>query len=438
LSDIVVLDAGADGLVAAHALARGGNRVTLVGERRDDASGWLPPSVARELGVVTQASNEADPWLRAPLAGGGALELSRDMARSVESLRRISPRDAERWPRFCERMARLARLLEELYAGPPPSLVDLRFAWRLRRLGRAAMEEMMRLFPMPAAELLDDEFESDVLKGALATFAVRDLHQGPRSAGTAFVLLHHHVGNPPGVFRAPRSNLAPSLRGHSAIAVRQANAARITVKEGRVTGIALIDGTELRADIVVSTLSPRRTLDELVEPGWLDPDLARAVRHIRARTVGATLRLELERLADASALTLAPTVDYVERAYDDVKYGRVSAEPWLDVLIHGQSAKVHCQYAPHGTQVDAGAVCALLAPHLPPIAAVHAVDAHASDGQSLHAELALDQALWMRPLPELSGYRTPIEGLWLGGPAMHPGIAGLCGYNCAREVLRKA
>src|SRR5207302_1821273 len=123
--------------------------------------------------------------------------------------------------------------------------------------------------PMPAAELLDEWFESDTLKGALATFAVRGLHQGPRSAGTAFLLLHHHVGNPAGVFRPPRTDLLSHLAARQGITLQDAPVARIAVKGGHVTGVVLERGTELGADTVVSTLHPQRTLAELVEPGWL-------------------------------------------------------------------------------------------------------------------------------------------------------------------------
>ena len=394
----------------------------------------MPAPVARDVDLSV-LEERPDPWLRSPLAGGGMLELSRDMARSVESIRRISRRDAERWPRFAERMAVLARLLEALYVEPPPSLVDLRFALRVRRLGREAMEDLMRLLPMPAAELLDDWFESDALKGALATFAVRHLHQGPRSAGTAFVLLHHHVGNPAGVFRPPRTDLARQLAARQGLTLQEAPVARIGVKGGRATGVVLERGAEVRADVVVSTLHPQRTLAELVEPGWLDPEHVRALRHIRGRGVAAMVEMELERAPDFPTLTLAPSVDYVERAYDDVKYRRASAQPWLDVTVHGKRAEVHCQYVPEGAEPAVKVVTQLLAPHLPSSANVREL-AHC--GQPHQAELALDQALWMRPLPELAGYRTPIQGLWLGGPAMHPGIAGLGGFNCARQILRKA
>jgi len=138
-------------------------------------------------------------------------------------------------------------------------------------------------------------------------------------------------------------------------------------------------------------------------------------------------------------LTLAPSVDYVERAYDDIKYRRASVQPWIDVVAKDASAEMHCQYLPHGSPVDMAPILQKVAPHLPPITNTQVIPHDdCPDGQPLQAELALDQALWMRPLPELSGYRTPIEGLWLGGPAMHPGIAGLCGYNCARQIMRGA
>ncbi|TMG76365.1 MAG: NAD(P)/FAD-dependent oxidoreductase, partial [Betaproteobacteria bacterium] len=348
LSAAIVLGGDADGLVAAHVLARGGHHITLIAERPTQrAGGWVPAALVQELAVTSL--EPPDPWLRAPLLHGGVLELSRDIARSADALRRVSPRDAERWPRFCER-------IEDIYLGPPPSLIDLRFALRVRRLGRAAMEEMMRLLPMPAAELLDDWFESHELKGALATFAVRNLHQGPRSAGTAFVLLHHHVGNPPGVFRPPRSDLVTQLGSRAGVALRVGKPARITARGGRVTGVTLQNGEELAADLVVSALSPRRTLADLIEPGTLDPDLVRAARHIRARGVTASVSLTLERPAAFSTLTLAPSVDYVERAYDDVKYRRASVQPWIDVVAKDASAEMHCQYLPHGSAADIGPI----------------------------------------------------------------------------------
>lgn len=432
MTDAIVIGAGPDELACAHQLLRAGRSVIVVQEHAapTHTAGWVPRVITMPGVIVDQP----DPWLRTVLPDGGTLELWQDVARSVDAIRRVSPRDADKWPEFCDRMAKLAGILEELYLAPPPSLVDLRFALKIRRLGRVGMEDLMRLLPMPAAELLDDWFENDALKGALGSLAVRDLQQGPRSAGTAFRLLHFHVGNAPGVFRPPRSNYAQLAR--SGLDIREGAVQRINVRGGQATGVTLASG-ELNAPIVISGADPKRTLVELVEPGWLDPDLVRAIRHIRSRGVTAQLDLELARAPDWQTLTLAPSLDYVERAYDDAKYRRISTEPCIDAIADGTRVRVLVQYAPQGAQGEISAKH--LAPYLPPIkrTTLH-MAAGLPEGQPHHAELSLDQALWMRPLPELSGYRTPIKGLWMCGPAMHPGggIAGASGYNCGKALLR--
>ena len=438
MTDAIVIGAGADGLAAAHQIMRAGRSVVVVQEHAPQAhtEGWVPRAVAMP-GVVMKLP---DPWLRAVLPGGGALELWQDMRRSAEAIRHLSVRDADKWPEFCERMAKVARLLEELYLASPPSLVDLRFAFKVRRLGRVAMEDLMRLLPMPVAELLDDWFESDALKGALGALAVRDLHQGPRSAGTAFRLLHFHVGNAAGVFRPPVSNYGELAR--SGINIREAHVKRITVQAGQATGVTLASGEELSARFIISAADPKRTLLDLVEPGWLDPDLVRALRHLRGRGVAARLDVELERAPEWKTLTLAPSLDYVERAYDDAKYARISAHPCLDAIADGPRVLVRFQYAPYGAQGDIAGALTTLLPPIKSVAVQSPLELEQSygwpEGQPHHAELSLDQALWMRPLPELSGFHSPIKGLWLCGPAMHPGagVAGASGYNCARALLR--
>lgn len=457
MSDAIVIGSGIDALVAAQMLAARGRRVALIQESAPSqpVMGYVPGVVTRALGLGALSLQTPDPWLRALLPDGGVLELWHDMRRSVEALRRVSPRDAERWPAFCERMARLAAFLERLYVEPPPGLVDMRFALKIRGLGRQAMEDLMRLLPMPAAELLDDWFECDALKGALGALAVRDLQQGPRSGGTAFGLLHSHVGAPTGVFRPPITNYMERVRLHGGIQRLQAKVAGIRVREGRAAGVALEGGEELDAWLVVSAADPRRTLAELVEPGWLDPELLTALRNLRCRGVRAVIRWQLERAPDWRCATVAPTLDHVEQACDDAKYGRISARPVVDVVAEGAGATANFQYAPYRLRdgewsetqragVAAAAEKALdrLLPAVRARTVLAPPDLETSEGwpegQPHHAELALDQALWMRPLPELARYRTPIAGLWLCGPAMHPGagIPGAAGYNCAREILR--
>jgi phytoene dehydrogenase-like protein len=471
----LVIGAGVDELVAAHLLARAGHRVVVLddGARREDAeSGWIPPRIVRDLALDRHGLRigHPDPWIVAPLPDGGRLGLWQDVARSVEAIRRVSPRDAAKWPAFCERMARLARLLEAVYAAPPPDPMTSELgelarlgalALRARRLGREGIEDLLRLLPMSVADFLDDWFESDALKGALGAAGVMHLQQGSRSGGTAFRLLHHHVGSPPGVFRPPGSNAGRVLAELPGVERRRdARVARIAVRQGRAVGVVLASGEEIAASVVVSGADPQRTLLGLVDPGWLDPELARAIRNVRRRGAVARVVLALERAPEFSTLAAAPSLDYLERAYDDAKYGRVSTRPYLEARVietsdHRHRVEVHVQYAPYAL-AESGwnearraalgdLVVGMLTPHLPPVLGRTVLspreleETHGwPEGQAHHAELALDQVLWMRPVPALARYATPIEGLYLCGPAMHPGggIAGAAGANAARIILR--
>jgi phytoene dehydrogenase-like protein len=411
-----------------------------------------------------------DPWIAAPLPAGGRLDLTQDVARSAESIRKVSPRDAQRWPRFCERMARLARLLESIYGEPPPDLVAesltrlVPLAIRVRRLGREAMQELIRLLSMPVADFLDDEFENDALKGMLAAAGVAHLCQGPRSGGTAFRLLHHHVGNRSGVFRLPFSNLREVMVGLPGIEVRNgAGVARIAVREDRVTCVTLAGGEEIETSLVVSGADPRKTLLELADPGWLDPELIRAVQNVRRRGVVAHVAVTVEGTPDFPTLVVAPSLDYLEHAYDHAKHGRISQLPFLQARSSGKTADgrhrldVHVQYtpfAPADGPWDAGrrrllgeAVANMLLEHAPALRSVDVERVLAPpdleealgwpEGQMEQAEPGLDQLFAMRPVPQLARYRTPIAGLYLCGAAMHPGgSGGATGYNAARQILR--
>jgi phytoene dehydrogenase-like protein len=468
----IVIGAGANELVAAHYLARAGRRALMLAPPADDAPagfGWVPPAIVRDLGLAERGLRvvRADPWATVPLPDGGHLELWHDVARSAESIRRLSPADAGKWPAFCERMARLARLLESVYTAPPPDplaserrdFVQLAgLALRTRRLGRRGIEDLLRILPMPVADFLDDWFENDPLKGALGAAGVMHLAQGPRSGGTAFGLLHRHVGSPPGVFRASRSNFRRVLAGLPGIDIRPGvEVARISVRDGRATGVVLANGEEIAAATVVSGVDPGRTLLGLVDPGWLDPALVRALRSIRSRGVVARATLSLDRAPAPATLVIAPSLDYLERAHDDAKHGRVSRSPWLEATSDGQRVDVHMQYAPYAlaegewNEARRASLGELVVQHLSPHLGASIVERRVRtpvdleqdygwpDGQAYQAELALDQLLWMRPIPALARYRTPIAGLYLCGTGMHPGagIAGAPGANAAREILRE-
>ena len=451
--DAIVIGAGANGLVTAHYLARAGKRVLVVEQRQaTDPSadiGWVPPQVVRELRLSGDGLRveQPDPWITAPLSGG-TLELSRDMARSAEAIRRISPGDAQKWPEFCGRMRTLAGVLERLYLAPPPDIEtrDARELARIaglglyvRRLGKQTVIDLARILPMSIAELLDDWFESDVLKGLLGALGIWHLKQGPRSGGTAFNFLHHHAGSPAGVFRPARSNITQVLTGIQGVEVRRGNRASVLAKNGRATGVVLDkSGETILAPLVVSSADPRSTLRTVAIE--LDPEFARAVDNIKARGVVARGTLTLERAPDYSSFCIAPSLEYLERAYDDAKYGLDSAEPYVEVQRSDGRLELHVQYVPHIN----GSVSAERREALQrKVAQILGVEGSAvwlrepATEHLYHGELTLDQILFMRPVPGWSRYRTPIEGLYLCGSGTHPGggIPGAAGRNAARAIL---
>ena len=476
----IVIGGGVNELVAAHYLARAGHRVLVLGEAAaDDAApeaGWIPPGIVRDLALERHGLTVArpDPWAVAALPDGGRLELSCDLARSADAIRILSTRDAEKWPEFCRRMHALAGVLGSLYSQPAPdplaqTVSDFaqlaRVALRARGLGRAGIEDLLRLLPMSIADLLDDWFENDALKGLLGAAGVMHLCQGPRSGGTAFNFLHHHVGSPMGVFRQPLTNVTRVLRGLPGVETRSGKVGRIGVKQARVSGVELAGGEEIAASVVISGAHPQRTLLELLDPAWLDPQLVRAVQQIRSRGVVAEVTLTLDRDPGFKTLAIAPSLDYLERAYDHAKYGRISTEPYLEAR-HAEPdsaghhrVQIHVQYAPHTlknavwdtAQCDklARGIVSRLSVQVPGLAdavieqriltprdleQIHGCP----QGQKYQAEIALDQALWMRPTPGLARYSTPIGGLYLCGLAMHPGggIAGAAGAHAAHVILR--
>jgi len=467
--DAIVIGAGTNGLVAAHLLARAGRRVLVIEQtdgRTDgptDETGWVPPQVVADLSLAQHGLRitTADPWAAVALDGGERLELSSDMARSVEAIRRLSPKDAAKWPEFCRRMHTLAGVLAELYSQPAPDVETTELGellrlgllgLRVKRMGRQGMIDLLRLLPMSIADVLDEWFETDALKAALGIAGVMHLRQGPRSGATAFNFLHHHVGSPAGVFRLPQSNLGSVLVRLPGVEVRRGAAVRrIRVAQGRVAGVVLDNGDDIAASLVISSADPRATLLGLLEPGWLDPGFVRAVGNIKCRGVAAQVSLTLAAEPSFRTLAVAPSLTYLERAYDDVKYGRASARPWLEARAAGRRLDVHVQYVPHTTN-DRNAlgdvVVKQLADHVPGLRA--SITARAvltpadlaaqglTEGQRYHGELTLDQVLFMRPVAGWTRYRMPVRGLYLCGAGNHPGggVAGGPGRLAARQILK--
>ena len=465
--DALVIGAGANGLVTAHYLARAGKHVLVVEQRHaaDPSAdiGWVPDVVIRDLGLARAGLRieQPDPWITVPLAGGrgggGTLELSRDIGRSVEAIRHISPSDAAKWPEFCNRMRTLAGVLERLYLVPPPDIesTDARELARIaglglyvRRRGKQTVIDLARILPMSITELLDDWFESDVLKGLLGALGIWHLKQGPRAGGTAFNFLHHHAGSPAGVFRPPRSNVTQALSALPGVEVRHGERANVLAPNGRATGVVLEkSGEEILAPLVVSSADPRSTLQPVAIE--LDPEFGRAVDNIKARGVVARGTLTLESTPAYSTLCIAPSLDYLEHAYDDAKYGRDSVTPYVEAQKTDGRLELHVQYVPYtdgAANVQRHQALQLRVAQVlgaqPSQVKLHSPDEEelqhgSTEGHLYHGELTLDQILFMRPVPGWSRYRTPIEGLYLCGSGTHPGggIPGAAGRNAAREML---
>ncbi|MFQ5985421.1 MAG: phytoene desaturase family protein [Alphaproteobacteria bacterium] len=517
--DAVVVGAGHNGLVCAAYLAKARRKV-LVLEAADEVGGaavsraihpgytvsrcahilhHLHPRVAADLGLARHGLSltARDLATVALLPDGEHLLLSGDATATRDSLARFSPSDAERLPRFQARLSRLAAALRPFLARTPPevALDDwsdrwelLRLGFAVRRLGRADMRELFRIIGINAADTLDEAFESDALKGVFAFDSVLGGFLGPRSPNSVFALLYRAagetagrrgaLGHPKGGMGAVAGALAAAARSFGAELRTGAPVASIDVKDSKAVGVVLESGAEIAASAVVSNADPRRTFFDLVGADHLDTDFARRIGHIRMNGTAAKVNLALGGLPDfnklgpmmqEARLVVAPSVDFVERAFDDAKYGRVSAEPVMEITIPslhdptlaapgGHVMSVIVQFAPYALSegswderreafgdrvVEALAGCASDLPGkilarevLTPFDLER--EFRLTGGHWHHGELALDQAFTLRPVPRFARYRAPIDNLYLCGAGCHPGggVMGAAGANAAREILK--
>ena len=504
--DAVVVGAGHNGLVAGAYLARNGSRVLIV-ERRDRVGGILSfaqtvgrlrPSVIRDLRLASHGLRLIRPEVRvfAPQPDGAAVTLWADPRRTAEDLRPLSAHDAAAFPTFDGRVRTIASFLAYLdSAAPPeiqnPSLGDafagLRLARAFRRLGPRARREALRVLPMPVADLVGEAFERDDVRAAVAARAVTFTAMGPWTAGTSAVLLSDSAGNDGGasgqtVFArggpaALAEALAGAARSFGADIRTGAEVSAVRSNDGRATGVILSSGEEIGARVVVSALDPKRTLLQLVDPEDLGPTLVWRASNIRTPGCTAAVTFALSgvpRFAGAGGeerirgrIVIAPGIDYLERGADAAKYGRTSAEPYLQATIpslvdptlapEGQHVmSVIVQWAPYRLRqgdwdVEREGLGDLVvktlesyAPGLSNLITSRQVqtpldlerDFGLTEGHVLHAEPGLDQFFAWRPLLGFARYRMPLAGLYLCGSGAHPGggITGAPGANAAREI----
>ncbi|MBI3932900.1 MAG: NAD(P)/FAD-dependent oxidoreductase [Acidobacteria bacterium] len=518
--DVVVVGGGHNGLVSAAYLAKAGRRV-LVLERRHLVGGaavteeifpgfkysvcsyvvsLLRPEIIRELDLPRHGL-EILPLdgTFTPMPDGDHLWRMSDHGRTRREIYRHSPTDAEAYDDYAKAMVEMARFVKPILAMVPPDPLSLdilglaRLAGlgrRFQRLPRRDQHNLIQLMTMSAADMLDQWFETDVLKATMSASGIIGTFLGVRSPGTAYVLLHHYMGEIDGVFRS----WGLSRGGTGAISEAIAGAAReagveirtkaaierIKVRDERATGVVLEGGEEIDATVVVSSVDPHRTFLKMVEPGALDESFLGEVRRYKLRGSSGKVNLALDGLPDFTclpgpgphlrgAISISPSVEYMERAYDDAKYGDFSRRPYMDVVIpsltdpsvappgkHVMSCFV--QYAPYKLREgnwdqkrDAfgDAVIDTLsefAPNLKSLVLHRQVltpldlerEWGLTEGNIFQGELSLEQLFFLRPVPGWARYRTPVRSLYMCGSATHPGggIMGAPGRLAAFEILR--
>jgi phytoene dehydrogenase-like protein len=522
--DVVLIGAGPNGLVTAFYLARAGLKPLLL-ERRPVVGGvavteefhpgfrcstlahdaaCLSAEIVQEMGLERHGLQmiRPNPGLMALTPEGSSVGFYREAERTAAEIAKLSPKDAEKYPGFQRTLARMAGVLQRLLRMTPPDIdePDTADLWNLlktfkkyRGLGRKDMFQLLRYAPMAVADLVGEWFENELLRATIATGGIFGGFCGPWSAGTGSVFLlrsaadSHTVGStafPRGGMGALTAAMAAAATQAGAEIRTGAEVAHIKVSDGRATGVVLAGGEEIEATAVISNADPKRTFLSLVDPVHLPPSFIVKVRNYLCRGATAKVNLALsgppvfpalartgatDGAGLAARIHIGPEIDYLERAFDAVKYGQFSEQPYLEVSVPsaadaslapaGQHVmSIFAHFAPYKLrQGDWSSQRAALgeavmktlaqyAPELPGQIVARQVLTPSdleetfglTGGHLFHGELTLDQLFTMRPLLGWARYRTPIAGLYLCGSGTHPGtgLTGRSGANAAREILR--
>jgi len=519
--DVIVIGGGHNGLVNAAYLAKAGRKV-LVLERRHVLGGaavteevfpgfkfsvcsyvvsLLRPEIIRDLDLPRHGL-EILPLdgTFTPMPNGDYLWRVNDHGKTHREIARHSKLDAEAYDEFGKAMQAMCRFVKPILSmvPPDPSTLDPRELMKLLFIGRRFQNmesgdkyNQVQLMTMSAVDFLDQWFETDVLKATMSASGIIGTFLGVRSPGTAYVLLHHYMGEIDGAFRAwgfarggtgAISNAIGEAAREAGAEIRtKAAIERILVRGGRAVGVALTNGDEFYADVISSSVDPRHTFLEFLDSETLPDEFVEGVKRYKYRGSSGKVNLALDALPTfkcmpgegahlRGAISISPSVEYMERAYDDAKYGHYSRRPYIDIVIpsltdpsvappgkHVMSCFV--QYAPYklapGLDWDTekekfgDTVIDTLAEHAPNIKdiilhrqVVTPLDLERewglSEGNIFQGELSLEQLFFLRPVPGYARFRTPVENLYLCGSATHPGggIMGAPGRLAALEILK--
>ena len=521
--DAVVVGGGHNGLTCAAYLAKAGKSV-LVLEKRPVVGGsavseevfpgftytvcsyvvsLFRPHIVRDLELARHGL-EIIPLEASfsPLPDGDSLCRWGDAHKTRREIARFSAKDAEVYPEFSMAMSQLARFTKSIIDNPAPNPASLnpgelvralRTSQGLREANADQRFLYMKLLTMSAADFLDQWFESDVLKAPMSVSGIIGTFLGVRSPGTAYVLLHHYMGEIDGAMRAWGSAkggtggiseaIARSAQAYGAEIITEAGVSNAIIKNGKAVGVALENGDEIRADTVISGLDPHRTYLGLIGEEHLDSELTTQLSHYKFRGSSGKVNLAVDRLPDFASrpgegphlygdIAIAPSIQYLEKAYDQAKYGDFSERPYINMVIptivdptmappgkHVVSCFV--QYAPYDIKEGAAnwpqrseafgdAVVDTLEEYIPNIkeTILHRQvvtpwdleqEFGLTEGNIFQGELSLEQLLYLRPAAGWAKYKTPVRNLWMCASGTHPGggIMGASGEMAAKAILGK-
>lgn len=520
LYDAIVIGGGHNGLTNAAYLAKAGKKV-LVLERRHVLGGatvteeiypgfkysvcsyvvsLLRPEIIREL-ELPKYDLEIIPLdsTFSPLPDGNYLARWGDHAKTRREIARHSSSDAEAYEQFGQLMIQMAMAVKPMLGLVPPRPTSLNprdllslisVGNHFRKLGDKLLYGLTKLMTMSSADYLDEWFETEVLKATMSASGIIGTFMGPRSPGTAYVLLHHYMGELDGSFRSwgfarggmgTISRVIADAARHFGAEIRTESAVdRVLVKNGRACGVILASGEEIDGKIVVSGVDPKRTFLKMIDAHHLPAEFVRQVKNFKIRGSSAKVNLALDALPNftslpghgphlSGAISISPSIDYIERAYDDAKYGEYSRRPYLDIILPStldpsmappgkHVMSIFVQYAPfylkEGTWPDQrenfgdNVIDTLTeyAPNLKDIILHRQVitpwdleqEFGLTEGNIFQGELTLDQLFFLRPVPGWAQYRTPIKNLYICGAGTHPGggVMAASGRLAAMEILK--
>jgi phytoene dehydrogenase-like protein len=520
--DAVIIGGGHNGLVTAFYLAKAGYK-PLVLERRAQpggaaiteefhpgfrcstlahSAGPLRRDIVRAMQLEKHGLNmiKTDVAVTALSPDGRALVLYHDTEKAAQEIADFSQKDATKYPQFQSSLAKMGRVIGKALTLAPPDIDNpssgdlwgmLNTGRALRKLGRRDMYRLLRWGPMAVADLVAEYFETELLRATIAARGIFGTFLGPWSAGSSLVLLIRAAGDEhaagtswfaSGGMGAVTQAMAAATQQAGAEIRNGAEVIEVRVKDGIASGVVLSNGEEITAGAVISNADPKRTLLKLVDPAQLSPDFVMKLQHYRMPGTVAKVNLALAALPKFTALAgenhdralssrihIGPEIDYLERAFDESKYGNFSRQPYLEVAIPSLTdpslapegkhvMSIYMQYAPYklkGSDWEKQRVplgdtvvktLAQYAPNLPELILSHQIVTPQdleetyglTGGHIFHGELSLDQFFTMRPLLDWARYRTPIQNLYLCGSGTHPGagLTGGSGANAAREILK--